>query len=110
MMGDPFIRIKKGYFSDKATGIDRFKDIREGSPVKKGIIDVHKKTKTKRPVEDYEVSFILKEDKIDPSFNPLIRRDNPGLNYGANEFNNYQTPEILTMTGLTKPLKKGDIL
>ena len=108
MMGDPVIRIKKGYISDKATGVDRFKDIREGSPTKKGIIDVHKKSKSKRPVEDYEVSFMLKEDKNDPSYNPLIRRDNPSLNVGPNEFNHYQRPEILTMTALTKPLKKSE--
>lgn len=50
MLGDPFMKIKKGYGSDKATGVDRFKDIREGSPVKKGIVDVHKKSKSKRPV------------------------------------------------------------
>lgn len=51
---------------------------------------------------------MLKEDKIDPSYNPLIRRDNPTLNVGDKQFNNYQMPEILTMTGITKPLKKSD--
>ena len=53
MLGNSYIQIKKGYYSDKCTGADRFKDIREGSPVKKGIIDIHKKSKSKRPVEDY---------------------------------------------------------
>lgn len=28
MVGDPFIKIKKGYCSDKVTGVDKFKDIR----------------------------------------------------------------------------------
>lgn len=53
MLGDPFMRIKKGYITDKVIGADRFKDIREGSPNKKGLVDFHKKTKTKRHVEDY---------------------------------------------------------
>ena len=108
MLGDPVMKFKKGYISDKATGVDRFKDIREGSPVKKGIIDLHKKDKKKRAVEDYEVSYMLKQDKDDPSYNPLIRRDNPSLNVGANEFNTYQRPQVLTLTGVTKPLKKAD--
>lgn len=80
MLGDPVIKIKKGYITDKTAGVDRFKDIREGSPVKKGIIDIHKKDKKKRQVEDYEVSFMLNENKGDPSFNPLVRRDDPSLN------------------------------
>lgn len=62
------------------TGVDRFKDIREGSPNKLGITDIHKRTKSKREIEEYEVSLFLKEDKIDPSFNPLIRKDNSSLN------------------------------
>lgn len=109
MMGDPNFKIKKGYTSDKVTGVDRFKDIREGSPLKKGIIDVHKKSKSKRPIEEYEVSFMLKEDKVDPSFNPLIRRDDQTLNVGQNEFNHYQRPEVLTMSTVTKPLKKSGL-
>ena len=47
MLGDPFMRIKKGYITDKVIGVDRFKDIREGSPNKKGLVDYHKKSKTK---------------------------------------------------------------
>jgi hypothetical protein len=39
------IKVKKGYCSDVSYGVDRFKDIREGQAVKKGIIDVHKKNK-----------------------------------------------------------------
>lgn len=108
MMGDPVMRVKKGYTLEKAYGADRFKDIREGSPLKKGIIDVHKKDKTKRQVEDYEVSFMLNEKKDDPSFNPLIRRDDPTQNIAQDEFNFYQRPEVLSMSTLTKPLKKAD--
>lgn len=49
-MGDPFIKTKKGYCSDKATNLDKFTSILEGEPIKKGIIDIHKKSKQKRPV------------------------------------------------------------
>ena len=50
LLGDPVVSIKKGYAFDKAYGADRFKDIREGEAVKKGIIDLHKKSREKRPV------------------------------------------------------------
>lgn len=50
MLGSAQIKIKKGASSDKATGTDRFKDIREDAPHKLGIIDINKKTKTKRPI------------------------------------------------------------
>ena len=76
-MGDSVIKIKKGYSHEASYGVDRFKDIREGPAMKKGIIDIHKKTKEKRPVENYEVSFLLNETKVNPSFNPLVRIDNP---------------------------------
>lgn len=52
-MGDPVIKIKKSYGHEASYGVDRFQDIREGPAMKKGIIDVHKKTKEKRPVENY---------------------------------------------------------
>ena len=52
-MGDSVIKIKKGAYSEKATGTDRFKDIREGDAKKLGFIDLNKKTKTKRPIEGY---------------------------------------------------------
>ena len=51
MMGDPKMKIKKGYYSDQVIGPDKFKDILEGSPNKKGFIDVHKKNKQKRPIK-----------------------------------------------------------
>ncbi len=76
-MGDSVVKIKKGYSHENSYGIDRFQDIREGPAQKKGIIDVHKKTKEKRPIENYEVSFQLNEAKVNPSFNPLIRVDQP---------------------------------
>ncbi len=49
-MGDPFMRVKKGYCSDTVTNLDKFTNILQGSPNKKGIIDVHKKSKQKRPI------------------------------------------------------------
>ena len=106
-MGDPTMRIKKGYFSDKAYCADRFKDIREGDPKKKGFVDVSKRNKEKRPVLDYEPSYNLKEQVVDPSFNPLIRRDDPSLNIQKEEFNFYQRPEVLTKTHVYKPLREG---
>ena len=80
MFGNPEMKIKKGYYSDAVIGPDKFKDILEGQPAKKGFIDVNKKTKEKRPVKQYEVSYELNEKRINPSFNPLIRRDDPTLN------------------------------
>lgn len=53
LLGEPTIKVKKGYAGDVAYGVDRFKDIREGEASKKGIIDVHKKTKEKRHIENY---------------------------------------------------------
>ena len=74
------MKVKKGYFSDKSYGVDRFKDIREGDAKKVGFVDVSKRNKEKRPVKDYEVSYNLKEEAFDPSFNPLIRRDDDSKN------------------------------
>ena len=45
------MKIKKGYISDSVIGPDKYKDILEGSPNKKGIIDLHKKSKQKRPIK-----------------------------------------------------------
>ena len=44
------MKVKKGYCSDKVTNLDKYNNILEGSPNKKGLIDVHKKSKQKRPV------------------------------------------------------------
>jgi|688.fasta_scaffold1291214_1 hypothetical protein len=90
LKGDPEMHIKKGYFADKSYGVDRFKDIREGEAQKLGIIDVSKKSREKRPIQELEVSYTLKEHIIDPSFNPLIRRDDPSQNIQKDEFNFYQ--------------------
>ena len=106
-MGDPNMKIKKGYFAEKSYGADRFKDIREGEPKKLGFVDVSKRTKEKRPVHDYEPSYNLKEKVFDPSFNPLIRRDDPSQNIQKDEFNFYQRPEVLTKTHVYKPLREG---
>ena len=38
------MKIKKGYISDKVIGMDKYKGILENSPIKKGFIDVHKRT------------------------------------------------------------------
>lgn len=109
MFGHHEIKVKKGYYSDAVIGPDKYKDILQGDPAKKGFIDVHKKTKEKRPVKQYEVSYELNEKRIDPSFNPLIRRDDPTLNVNEREFNNYQRPEVLTLTSVAKPLNRGDV-
>lgn len=108
LKGDPTIHIKKCYFGDKSYGADRFKDIREGDAKKLGFMDVKKRSKDKVPIDPLEVSYNLKEDVINPSYNPLIRRDNTHLNIQKDEFNFYQGPEILTRTQVYKPLK--DIL
>lgn len=52
----------------------------EGEPIKKGIIDVNKKLKQKRPVENYEVSLYLKEKVNNPAWNPLVRVDDESKN------------------------------
>lgn len=52
-MGDSNIKTKKGYCSDKVTNLDKFTSILDGEPIKKGFIDVNKKSKQKRPVENY---------------------------------------------------------
>lgn len=90
-------------------GPDKYKDILEGSPNKKGFIDVHKKSKQRRPVKEYEVSYELNEKRINPSFNPLVRIDDPSLNVGNKEFNNYQRQEVISLSTITKPLKRGDL-
>jgi hypothetical protein len=56
-------------------------------------------------VETLEVSYNLKETPGDPSFNPLIRRDDPSQNIQKDEFNFYQGREVLTRTQVYKPLK-----
>jgi hypothetical protein len=104
-MGDPFMRVKKGYCSDKVANLDKFTNILEGSPTKKGLIDVHKRSKQKRPVENYEVSLYLKEKINNPAWNPLVRVDDESKNTVGHEFNNYQKPEFLTQTAIYKPLK-----
>ena len=104
-MGDPFMKVKKGYCADKVTNLDKFSNILEGSPTKKGLIDVHKKSNQKRPVENYEVSLYLKESINKPAWNPLVRVDDESKNVAGYEFNNYQKPEFLTQTGVYKPLK-----
>ena len=105
LKGDPVIHVKKGYLGQKAYGADRFKDIREGEPQKLGLVDIHKRDKSKRSVETLEVSYNLKETPGDLSYNPLIRKDNPSLNIQKDEFNFYQGPEVLTRTQVYKPLK-----
>jgi hypothetical protein len=50
MLGNSHMKIKKGYISDKVTDLDKFTNILEGSPVKKGIVDLHKTSKQKRPI------------------------------------------------------------
>lgn len=70
-----------------------------------GFIDVSKREKAKRPVETLEVSYNLKETPTDPSYNPLVRRDDPSLNIQKDEFNFYQGREVLTRTQVYKPLK-----
>lgn len=74
------MKTKKGYCSDKATNLDKFTSILEGEPIKKGIIDVNKKLKQKRPVENYEVSLYLKEKVNNPAWNPLVRVDDESKN------------------------------
>jgi hypothetical protein len=49
-LGDSHIKIKKGYCAEKTIGPDKYNNILEGNPVKKGIIDINKKTREKRPV------------------------------------------------------------
>lgn len=104
-MGDPYIKTKKGYCSDKVTNLDKFTSILEGEPIKKGIIDINKKSKQKRPVQNYEVSLYLKEKINKPAWNPLVRVDDETKNVVDHEFNYYQKPEFLTQTGIYKPLK-----
>lgn len=60
MLGDAYIKTKKGYCSDKVTDVDKYTNILEGLPTKKGIIDLNKKSRQKRPIENYEVSLYLK--------------------------------------------------
>lgn len=105
LKGDPVVRVKKGYFGEKAYGADRFKDIREGETHKLGLVDYSKREKAKRPVETLEVSYNLRETPGDPSFNPLVRVDDPSQNIQKDEFNFYQGPEVLTRTQVYKPLK-----
>lgn len=105
MKGDAVVHTKKGYLADKAYGVDRFKDIREGDAQKLGLIDVNKREKAKRPVESLEVSYNLKETPGNPAFNPLVRRDDPSLNMQKDEFNFYQGREVLTRTQVYRPLK-----
>lgn len=83
MMGDSYIKVKKGYCSDKATNLDKYTNILEGSPTKKGIIDVHKKSKQKRPIENYEVSLYLNEKINNPAWNPLVRVDDETRNLAS---------------------------
>ncbi len=49
-MGDSYMKTKKGYCSDNVTNLDKYTNILQGSPIKKGIIDVSKKSKQRRPV------------------------------------------------------------
>ena len=51
MLGNPTMKIKKGYESDQVIGSDKYKGILEGEPMKRGFIDLHKKAKQKRPVQ-----------------------------------------------------------
>jgi hypothetical protein len=97
--------VKKGYFADKSYGADRFKDIREGDAKKLGFIDYQKRSKSKKPVGELEVSYNLKEEPVDPAFNPLVRIDDPSQNIQKDEFNFYQSKEVLTRTQVYKPLK-----
>ncbi len=90
MLGNSHMKIKKGYISDKVTDLDKFTNILEGSPVKKGIVDLHKTSKQKRPIQNYEVSLYLKEKINNPALNPLIRIDDQSKNVVGYEFNNYQ--------------------
>ncbi len=50
LFGDPYIKVKKGYCSDVVAGVDKYNNILEGSPNKKGLIDINKKTKEKKIV------------------------------------------------------------
>lgn len=105
LKGPHVLGFKKGYFGEHSYGVDRFKDIREGEAKKLGIIDKHKKDGERRRVQAYEVSYNLLEKTSDPSFNPLVRRDDPTANVIKDEFNYYQRPQVLTRTQVYKPLK-----
>ena len=56
---------------------------------------------------DYEVSYELNEKRISPGFESLARKHDSNLNMGKYEFNNYQRPEVITKSSITKPLKKA---
>lgn len=45
LLGESYIKVKKGYCADVVTGVDKYSNILEGTPNKKGLIDVNKKTK-----------------------------------------------------------------
>jgi hypothetical protein len=92
LKGSDAMKFKRGYSGEHTYGVDRFKDIRDGEPKKIGLIDKHKREGKRRRIEDYEVSYNLKEKTVDPSFNPLIRKDDPSQNVIPNEFNFYQRP------------------
>lgn len=81
MKGDPYIYIKKQYYSDHPAQLDKYKGILEGNAQKKGLLLSkntinNAKVTMSRNIEEVPVSAFI-HDKFDASFNPLVRVDQP---------------------------------